>query len=49
LAESILHVKGLNKEKAVELGLRNRELMLKKFNNEKIARSFISLLEKVVD
>jgi len=49
LAESILHVEDLNKEKAVELGLRNSELILKKFNNEKIARSFISLLEKVVD
>jgi glycosyltransferase involved in cell wall biosynthesis len=49
LAESILYVEGLNKEKAVELGIRNRELISNKFNNEKIARGFIGLLEKVVD
>jgi len=49
LAEIILHVKDLNKEKIVELGIQNRELALKKFNSDKIAKSFISLLEKVAN
>jgi len=49
LAEIILYVKDLNKEKIVELGMRNRELALKKFNSDKIAKNFISLLENVAN
>jgi len=49
LAECILHVKGLNKEEVAELGLRNREIISKKFNNERIASNFISLLRNVVN
>jgi glycosyltransferase involved in cell wall biosynthesis len=49
LAEIILHVKDLNKDKVVKLGMQNREFALKKFNSDKIAKSFISLLEKVAN
>lgn len=49
LAKNILHVEGLSREKAVELGVRNREFIVKRFNNEKIVGEFSNLLEKVVD
>jgi len=49
LAESILYVEGLSREKAVELGVKNREFVVKKFNNEEIAREFSNLLNEVID
>jgi len=49
LAKDILYVGSLSKEKTVELGAKNREFILKKFNNEKIVGEFIGLLKKVID
>lgn len=48
LAENILYVEGLTKEKAIELGIKNRECIMKRFTDEKIAEELISVLEKVV-
>jgi len=47
LAEKILHVTSLSDEEAHDLGAKNREFILKKFSNEKIADQFSSLLEKL--
>jgi glycosyltransferase involved in cell wall biosynthesis len=49
LAENILYVEGLSKEKAVELGVKNREFVTKRFNNERILSEFTSLVENVIN
>jgi len=47
LAEEMLYVKDLNRETVAELGIKNRERVMWKFNNEKTIREFIHLLTKV--
>jgi glycosyltransferase involved in cell wall biosynthesis len=49
LAKDILYVRSLSKEKTVELGVKNREFIVKKFNNEKIVGEFTDLLKKVIE
>jgi len=44
LAEKILHIKDLSKETIVDLGIKNRERVIRKFNNEKAIGNFIQLL-----
>ncbi|MEM2507190.1 MAG: glycosyltransferase family 4 protein [Nitrososphaeria archaeon] len=49
LAENILHVSGLSKSRVIELGMKNRELIMKKFDNEITTRKFVSILERVMN
>ncbi|MEM2175611.1 MAG: glycosyltransferase, partial [Candidatus Micrarchaeia archaeon] len=49
LAEYILAVYGLSRSKVAELGMENRKLIMKKFDNEKTASKFVSLFERVAD
>jgi len=44
LATTMLHVKDMNKETIIDLGVRNREIMKKKFSNEKTIKKFVNLL-----
>jgi glycosyltransferase involved in cell wall biosynthesis len=47
LAEKMTHVRDLSREDVIDLGIRNRQSIIKKFSNEQIIRSFISVLSKV--
>lgn len=47
LAEDMLNVAALSKEKVNDLGTKNRESTLKRFNNEKISSEFTRLLSAV--
>ncbi|MHA1834221.1 MAG: glycosyltransferase, partial [Candidatus Baldrarchaeia archaeon] len=47
LAEKMLHVKELSKETIVELGIKNRRNVMKKFISELSVKQFINLLTKV--
>ena len=49
LAERVLFVAGLSEKECVELGMKNREFLAERFNNEKIVDEFCRLLETVVD
>jgi len=48
LAEEISYVKELASEDVVNLGIKNRESIQKKFNNERIMKSFVSVLTQVM-
>lgn len=48
LAEEISYVKELASEDVVNLGIKNRESIQKKFNNERIVKSFKSILAQVM-
>lgn len=48
LAERIDVVKNLKNGTMAELGSRNKEILLKRFNNKRILRQFIILLEEVI-
>jgi glycosyltransferase involved in cell wall biosynthesis len=47
LADQIANVRDLSEEVKAELGFKNKEKFLTKFDNEKTLRNFISVLEKV--
>ena len=49
LTEKMLYVRGLSKETVVNLGTKNRECTMRKFDNGKIATDFVNLLVKVAD
>lgn len=49
LAEKMLYVRGLSKESLVDLGIKNRQCVMRKFSNEKTAADFINLLVNVAD
>jgi len=49
LAEKMLYVRGLSKEAKVDLGIKNRECVMRKFSNEKTIANFIGLLVKITD
>jgi glycosyltransferase involved in cell wall biosynthesis len=48
LAEALGFVSDLSPEEIVELGFQNREVFLKRFDNETILRKFINLCERLV-
>jgi glycosyltransferase involved in cell wall biosynthesis len=47
LIDRVLYVKNLDRETMNDLGLKNREQVMKQFSNEKILGNFIDLLTKV--
>jgi len=47
LAELINYVKGISKESAIDLGLKNRAAFLEKFSNDRILKDFMGILDKV--
>lgn len=47
LVDRVLYVKGLNRDAMIDLGLKNREQVMKQFSNEKILGNFIDLLTEV--
>lgn len=49
LAEKILYVRSLSRASVVDLALKNREKIVKRFSNKEIVADFISLLMKVSD
>lgn len=48
LAQRMLHVKELSKETIVELGIKNRQNIIKKFSNELSVKKFINLLTEIL-
>lgn len=48
LAEYIEYFISMSKESIIELGIKNRELILSKFNNERSIKRFISVLENAI-
>jgi glycosyltransferase involved in cell wall biosynthesis len=49
LSDQLDIVKGLSRERAVDLGARNREVILKKYSNKIIIEQFMDLLARVID
>jgi len=47
LAEEMIYVKDLGKEKVIDLGFRNREIVKRRFSNEKTVYKFAELLYRV--
>lgn len=48
LAESITLVSDLSKEAIIDLGSKNKETFLKRFNNKKTMKSFVSICENLI-
>jgi glycosyltransferase involved in cell wall biosynthesis len=48
LADKMIEVKNMSNEAVTELGLRNREVISRKFNNEQIIRQFINVLSSLI-
>jgi glycosyltransferase involved in cell wall biosynthesis len=48
LAEKVLCVENLNRENADDLGAKNRERVLRKFNNKKTLADFVRLMTRVL-
>lgn len=48
LAEYIESLNGLRREQIIDLGLRNKDLFLKKFNNESTIRDFTKICECII-
>jgi len=44
LAEKMLNIEQLSKEEVFDLGMKNRQIILKRFNNERIVRDFINII-----
>jgi glycosyltransferase involved in cell wall biosynthesis len=49
LAKQFEIVKSLSRERAINLGVQNREVILKKFSNEHILEQFVNLFDSLVD
>jgi glycosyltransferase involved in cell wall biosynthesis len=47
LAERILYINGLSRDQSYELGIKNKEFIMKKFDNARVGHDFSAMLEKV--